>query len=232
MSGGRSCGVCGAPAPPPFRPPPAEMAPDLDLRPGEPTRSTLRRWILVCRSCGAAAPDLAALPAAAAATVASARYRALSGPAVPFLRFAMICAAGGDQAGAAEATLEAAWAAEDAGEADAARAHRLAAAALLAGDAEPRARLRRLDLLRRAGAFAEAAALADTIAGTLDGDEEAARILAFQRARIAAADDGRHLISSALRPPAHAPHVSHGKAAPRPDGKPGGLFARLFGRRG
>jgi hypothetical protein len=208
------------------------MAPDLDLRPGEPTRSTLRRWLLTCRNCGAAAPDLAALAPSAADTVASAPYRALAGPAAPFLRFAMICTAAGRPAEAAEATVEAAWAAEDAGEAEAARAHRLAAAALLAGDAEPRARLRRLDLLRRAGAFAEAAALADAIAETLGEDEEAARILAFQRARIAAGDDGRHLISSALRPPAHAPHVSHGKAAPRSPGLVGGLIGRLFGRRG
>ena len=44
--------------------------------------------------------------------------------------------------------------------------------------------------------------------------EETARlIIAFQQARIATRDIGRHLISAALPPPAHAPHVSHGKRA-------------------
>src|SRR5437763_563145 len=108
-----ACGLCGAPAPPPFRAPPPELAPELDLRPGEPARSTLSRWVLTCRSCGACAPDLAVLPAEAAATHA---------------------------------------------------------------------------------------------------DEGAEAILAFQRARIAARDAGRHLISSALRPPARTPHVAHGRA--------------------
>jgi len=45
-------------------------------------------------------------------------------------------------------------------------------------------------------------------------DEETARsIVGFQRAQIAARDTSRHLISSAIPPPAHAPHVSHGKRA-------------------
>jgi hypothetical protein len=43
--------------------------------------------------------------------------------------------------------------------------------------------------------------------------ETARLILAFQQSRIAQRDVGRHLISAALPPPAHAPHVSHGKRA-------------------
>jgi hypothetical protein len=44
-------------------------------------------------------------------------------------------------------------------------------------------------------------------------DELARSLIAFQQARIARRDIGRHLISSALPPPAVSPHVSHGKRA-------------------
>ena len=56
-----------------------------------------------------------------------------------------------------------------------------------------------------------------------DLDENSAAILAFQRARIADGDRGRHGIGSALRPPARRPHVTHGQA------KAGGWWQRLFG---
>jgi len=81
--------------------------------------------------------------------------------------------------------------------------------------------LRRLDALRRAGQFESATAWAAALAAR--GLDEAARtIIAFQQARIALRDTGPHLISSALPPPAHAPHVSHGKR-PSP-----GFWTRLF----
>jgi hypothetical protein len=54
-------------------------------------------------------------------------------------------------------------------------------------------------------------------------DENSARILAFQRARLASGDSGRHLLSSALRPPARMPHVAHGKP------KRAGFWGRLLG---
>ena len=63
------CGVCGNPSRAAFRAPQPEIAPDLDMRPGEPARSTLRDWIQVCSRCGAAAPDLSALPSTARAVV-------------------------------------------------------------------------------------------------------------------------------------------------------------------
>ena len=206
-----ACAVCGASCRPPYRAPTAELAPDLDGRPGEPARSTLKRWVATCRGCGAAAPDLAALPPSAAATVRSDAYAAVKSP---FLRWAAIAEAAGDRAAAAEAILQAAWEQDDAGQ-DAAPLRRRAAA-LWQGDP-----LRRIDILRRAGAFEEAAALAGSLSGL---DEDAGRIVAFQRDRIRARDAGRHMLSSALRPPARTPHVTHGKPA-RP-----GLISRLFGR--
>ncbi len=215
-----ACGVCGARVPLPFRAPPPEMAPDLDQRPGEPTRSTLPRWVATCRRCGAAAPDLARLPAAATAVVRGPGYPGEDGPALPFLRWAAICAGAGDAPGEREALLQAAWAVEDEGGDGA--APRLRAAA---GWGEPEGvedALRLVDVLRRGGDLAGALAAAGR-AERLASDEASARILAFQRARLAAGDTGRHLISSALRPPARTPHVTHGRERR-------GFWGALFGR--
>ncbi len=223
VASGRACSVCGAPARPPFRAPTAELAPDLDHRPGEPARSTLPRWVATCRRCGASGPDFAVLPAGASEVVRSDDYRALRapGPAMPFLRWALICEWTGDPTGAAEATLHAAWALDDAGQ-DATELRRRAA--VLFGEPDgPEETLRLIDVLRRAGEFGAAVARA----AVLDGaalDENSAAILAFQRDRIAAADPARYMISSALRPPARRPHVTHGRA------EAAGFWGRLFGR--
>jgi len=210
------CGICGAEAAAPFRAPTAEMAPDLDGRPGEPARSTLRRWIATCRNCGASAPDLSALPQTANEIIGEPAYMEQRSAAV---RWAMIAEGLGSQVDAAEAYLQAAWAADDANDADAARAFRLHVAALW--ESAPRAALRRVDVLRRAGDFAAASSALDGVGVEDDND---AAIVAFQRARIAAGDPGRHLISSALRPPARTPHVTHVQK------KSVGFLSRLFGR--
>ena len=205
------CAICGTRCRPPFRAPAAEQAPDLDGRPGEPARSSLPRWVQLCPTCGAAAPDLAALPTDAAEAV---RRPDIQAEPDRFLRWSMITT---DPVAAAEAVLQAAWLREDAGQ-DGAMLRRRAAAQW------PGDPLRRVDILRRAGAMPEASALADSLP---ELEEDGRRILDFQRDRIAAGDRGRHSISSALRPPARTPHVTHGQKPARP-AKPG-LFARLFG---
>ena len=219
-----ACAVCGSAARAPFRPPSAELAPDLDGRPGEPTRSTLPQWIATCRHCGASGPDLSKLPDGAGDIVRSEAYKALRipGPQMPALRWACVCEALGRRAEAAEAVLQAAWALDDAGQ-DASNLRRRAAA-LWGEPASTEDALRLLDMQRRAGDFAAAQANADALDGAVQ-DENTAAILAFQRARIAEGDTGRHMISSALRPPARRPHVTHGtQAAPT-----GGFWRRLFG---
>lgn len=212
----RVCGICGTPAPAPFRAPQPEIAPDLDMRPGEPVRSTLRDWVLVCRGCGAAAPDLAAVPAEARAAVESDAYRGLSVTAleetVPFRRWALICERTGNRAEQAEALLQAAWAADDAAAVGEAAKLRAEVAALWEGTTDIELGVRRLDVLRRAGRFDEAAAWAQTLMER-QPDELARQIIAFQQARIAARDVGRHLISAVLPPPSHTPHVAHNKRA-------------------
>jgi len=184
------------------------------MRPGEPARSTLRDWIQICGSCGAAAPDVAALPAGALPVVRSDEYRLLSTEVLeetlPFRRWALVCERAGDPAQQAEALLQAAWAADDAAAMTEAAALRKTVADLWGGTTDIELGLRRLDVLRRAGLFDAAAAWAETMTKRRP-DELARSIIAFQQARIAGRDIGRHLISSAVPPPAHAPHVSHGK---------------------
>jgi len=223
----RVCACCGAPARPAFRVPPADTSPDLDMRPGEPARSTLPRWISVCPGCGAAAPDLAVLPDGTAETVRGDEYRRIgeTAPAyaVPFLRWALICREAVVWEQAAEAMLHAAWGADDAGADVLAAAWRREASDLFADPQSYGQGLARIDVQRRAALFDAAIETCDRLE-RWGIDADTARIIAFQRERIAARDVGRHLLSSALRPPARSPHVAHGKpAAP-------GFFGRLFGR--
>ena len=210
------CGICSASTPAPFRAPQPEIAPDLDMRPGEPARSTLRDWIQICPACGAAAPDLSALPSTARVVVESEEYRALSTAvmeeALPFRRWALICERTGDRPQQAEALLQAAWAADDAAAMTEPARLRGEVATLWDGTDDVELGLRRLDVLRRAGLFDAAEAWADVMSKR-GPDELAQSIIVFQRSRIASRDIGRHLISSVLPPPAHTPHVSQGKRA-------------------
>jgi hypothetical protein len=216
QTNGKTCAVCNTPSRAVFRAPQPEIAPDMDMRPGEPTRSTLSDWIQVCPRCGAAAPDLSALPSTARAVVESDEYRALTTAALeetlPFRRWALICERTGDRPQQAEALLQAAWAADDAAAMTEAARLRTDVAALWDGTQDIELALRRLDVLRRAGHFDQAAAWAAMLAEQ-EQEETARAIIAFQQAQIATRDVGRHLISAALPPPSHAPHVSHGKRA-------------------
>jgi hypothetical protein len=195
------CAVCGGPARAPFHAPrPPEIAPDLDMRPGEPVRSTLRDWLQACGTCHAAAWDLSTLPPGAKSVVESAAYRALSTEAAEdtllFRRWATICLAAGDKEEAAEATLQAAWAADDGVDMVEAAKLRRDVAALWGDPPDLATALRLLDVLRRAGEFAAVEARgAQMAAGRIDGF--AAAVIAFQRARAAERDVGSHLLSSA-----------------------------------
>jgi len=196
------CALCGGPARRPFRAPrPPELSPDMDLRPGEPARSTLRYWVQGCGQCGAAAWDLSTLPTAARAAVESAPYRNLSLEAAAdtllFRRWAMICLATGDRAAGAEATLMAAWAADDGAHVSEAANLRRDVAALWGEPADPPTALRLLDVLRRAGEFAAVEARGQKLAAAKP-DRFAAAVVGFQRDRAGARDIGRHLLSSAV----------------------------------
>jgi hypothetical protein len=225
------CAVCGTGSrQPPFRPDPPEQAPDLDLRPGEPVRSTMLRWLQQCPGCGYAAPNITRAHPAAAQAVAAAPFRALMAEtgypplARRFLAWAHVLEETGALHAAAEATLQAAWVADDLGKPELARYWRLEAVALWrAGpplDAEQTVRV--IDALRRAETWDDAAMTADQLARA-ELPEAVAQVVGLEARLIAARDAGRHTVASALPPPARRPHASHQKIAGRGEG----LLARL-----
>ena len=229
----KRCGVCGHESrQPSFRPPAPEQAPDLDLRPGEPVRSTMARWLQACPHCGYAAPDISEAHPAGAQAVAVAPYRALiADTAHPvlarrFLAWAHVLEETGALHAAAEATLHAAWVADDLDRSDLARQWRREAVALWrsgpALDTEQSVRV--IDALRRAGDFAEAAAAAEAL-DALNPPEAVAQVVALEARLIGVEDAGRHSIASALAPPARRPHVTHQPKKRPPEG--GGLKSWL-----
>lgn len=234
-AGQTTCGVCGHESrQSPFRPPPPEQAPDLDLRPGEPVRSTMARWLQQCPHCGYAAPSIAKAHPAAAAAISAAPFRALiqdaSHPPLVrrFLAWAHVLEETGALHAAAEATLHAAWVADDTFQPALAAALRQDAVALWRSgpplDVEQTVRV--VDALRRCEAWEDAEATATELA-SLSPPEAVGRVIALERRLIAVHDAGRHTMASALPPPSRRPHATH----QRRDPAAGGLFAwlrRLF----
>jgi hypothetical protein len=214
--------------------------PDLDLRPAEMARSTMPHWLQQCPGCSYVAPRIDRADDAAATIVHSGPYQALLAEsfypplARRFLCRAMLLEETGDLHGAAEATLHAAWVADDARKPDLARSWRLDAVALFRQGPRPdlEQRVRIIDILRRAGDFGGAAAQAGELerSGLPDPVD---RVVAFERRLIAAGDVKAYTVASALPPPSTRPHVTHRGT---PGGQPasGGLLAaikRLFKRR-
>ena len=236
-TGTPACGVCGTESrQPTFRAGLPEQAPDLDLRPGPPLRGSMARWLQQCPNCGYAAPDIAQAHPGAAPAVGAAHFRALlndaSHPPLArrFLAWALVLEETGALHAAAEATLQAAWVADDLGKPDLARLWRLEAVALWrsgpALDAEQQVRV--VDALRRAEAWDDAAA---TARGLLDQapPENVAQVLVLELRLVEAGDLRRHSVASALPPPARRPHVSHQASIKRGAGLRGWL-KRIFGR--
>jgi len=231
-AGALRCAVCGSESrQAAFRPAPPEQAPDLDLRPGEPLRGTMARWLQQCPHCGYAAPDIGRAHPAAAETVAAAPFRALiadtSHPPLArrFLAWAYVLEETGALHAAAEATLHAAWVADDMNRPDLAVAWRRDAVALWragpALDAEQTVRV--IDALRRTEDWRDAATTAEALAANAP-EEVVAQVVALERRLISERDSGRHTLASALPPPARRPHVAHQKIG-RSRGE--GLWARL-----
>lgn len=213
------CGVCGQESrQTAFKPPRPEQAPDLDLRPGEALRGTMAQWLQQCPHCLYAAPDIARAHPGAMAAVRAAPFRSLiqedSHPPLArrFLGWAHVLEETGALGAAAEATLQAAWVADDLGRTDLARAWRLDAVALWrSGPALDHAQtVRVVDALRRARAWDDAAATAEQLTRARPADA-VAEVVALEQRLIAARDAGRHSIASALPPPARRPHVMQGR---------------------
>jgi hypothetical protein len=229
--------VCGAESRQnPFRPGAPEQAPDLDLRPGQPLRGTMARWLQQCPHCGYAAPEITQAHPAAAQAVGAANFRALlndaSHPPLArrFLAWALVLEETGALHAAAEATLHAAWIADDLGREELASAWRLEAVALWRSgprlDAEQTVRV--VDALRRAEAWVDAAGTARAMLRE-DPPEAVAQVLLLELRLIEAEDTARHSVATALPPPLRRPHVAHQKSVRRGDGLRGWI-KRLFRR--
>jgi hypothetical protein len=194
----------------------------------------MARWLQQCPHCGYAAPDLTRAHPAAAQTVAAANFRALLHEATHpslarrFLAWALVLEETGALHAAAEATLQAAWVADDQGRADLARGWRREAVALWRSgpplDAEQTVRV--VDALRRAEAWDDAAATAHSLLRQ-DPPEAITEVLTLELRLIEMGDAGRHSVATALPPPARRPHVAQGRTAPRGGGFGGGWIARL-----
>ncbi|MCX8133408.1 MAG: hypothetical protein N3D18_05500 [Roseococcus sp.] len=231
------CAVCGTESRQIlFRPSAPEQAPDLDLRPGQPLRATMGRWLQQCPSCGYAAPDISEAHPAAAQAVAAANFRALlndaSHPPLArrFLAWALVLEETGALHAAAEATLQAAWTADDLGRPDLARSLRLDAVALWRSGPPLAAEqtVRVVDALRRAEEWEDAATTARALLRE-NPPEAVAQVLSLELRLIEARDSARHSVASALPPPARRPHVSHQGSVRRGEGVLGWL-RRLFRR--
>lgn len=232
-----ACGVCGTESRQPnFKPAMPEQAPDLDLRPGQPLRGSMARWLQQCPHCGYSAPEISQAHPAAAQAVAAAHFRALlNDQSIPplarrFLAWALILEETGALHAAAEATLQAAWVADDLAKADLSRAWRREAVALWRSgprlDAEQTVRV--VDSLRRAGMHDDAEHTARRLLDT-SPPEAVAQVLTLELRLIEARDERRHSVASALPPPARRPHVSHQPSVKRGEGIRAWL-RRLFGR--
>jgi hypothetical protein len=145
---------------------------DLDTRPPEMRRSTMEYWVHECEECGYVAPELDKTAGTDAKRVATTDYRQALGRcdraklANRFVCRALLEEAAGDLASAGWRRLHAAWACDDADQAEEARTQRIAALELFERARAQGARAMKsvaggdelllADIARRAGDFERA----------------------------------------------------------------------------
>lgn len=186
---------------------------DLDTRPPEMRRSTMSHWVHECQECGYVAPELEKTVATDAKRVATTDYRqALSRGdraklANRFVCRALLEEAAGDLVSAGWRHLHAAWACDDAEQAEEARVQRLAALELferaraqgahamksVAGGDE----LLLADIARRAGQFERALQYCAAGLALPEVPAFVTSLLMLQQDLVRARDTGRHSVDEA-----------------------------------
>jgi hypothetical protein len=185
--------------------------PDLDLRPPEMRRSTMRYWLQDCPSCGFVAPDIGKIDEIEKAAMNGPEWAALmagrGGAAALSNRFerrSFLERAAARDGLAAFRMLCAAWDADDRGDTEGARACRTRAVPLfeaaLDGPPTPQQAtdwlLQLVDVLRRLGRWDEAG---DRVGGLFDDERiQIQAIGAFQARMIREGDDARFSIAIAM----------------------------------
>ncbi len=187
-------------------------SPDLDLRPAEMARSTMGTWLQQCPHCHFVNSDLNEPLATADQLLASEAYRKLINDAgIPELAKRFACYAllveGADPMGAAEATLRAAWACDDADDRERAARFRsqsadyvLAKLPVVDRDAQLTLRVRLVDILRRASRFDEAKMLLVELKADPEviANKILAAVVSFEAGLCAKADVEGYTIAAAM----------------------------------
>ena len=180
---------------------------DLDSRPPEMARSTMRYWVEECPACRYAADDISAPAPVPASFLQSERYRTCDGAgfesplAGRFYRLYLIQSELQDTTEAFWSILHCAWACDDYEDADNAKrcreeAARLADRLIFSGDGDmEELMVIRADLLRRSGQFAH---VIHDYEHYKTEDEMFNAVLAFQVRKAAEQDDGCYVTDDAV----------------------------------
>ncbi len=205
------CGLCGSPSKHEFaKAADSRQAPDLDTRPGEPLRSTLRYWMQMCPECGYAASDIASIHEDASGFIATQDYQRQRFDsetpelARPFLCHAMILNHVKQYADAGWTALHAAWACDDAeSEAASRKARDLAITYWKHGKHHgqpfgdlPEEFALATDVLRRARRFEEALVTCTEGIDLEDIEPMIEQVLLFEKTLIQRRDSGRYSLAS------------------------------------
>lgn len=188
---------------------------DLDTRPPEMLRSTLRVWVDECPHCGYCAQEMGEKHERAPDVIKRREYRATrNNPDLPrlvnrFLCWAMIQVATGDLRGGAWSTIHAAWACDDDGLQEQAKSMRVKAVvayeqALEVGQATLQVGADQavmVDLLRRASELERAKKVCVEALALEDLTPKITEILEYQWVLISQRDLGRYSVDQALRSP-------------------------------
>jgi hypothetical protein len=185
-------------------------SPDLDLRPPEMERSTMSSWLHECPHCGFVSNDLSEAEKGIQEILATQRFVSLRRGAGTLigrcLKRSLLDMGLGNSGNAAEHTLWAAWAADDADDPSAAEYRSkaadlflVAASSLPSGSTESTTmRARTIDILRRARRFDDAIDLADALLAKDDLDPTIRSVVEFGRSLAQAGEHSRHTVKDAI----------------------------------
>lgn len=183
-------------------------SPDLDLRPPELSRSSMRAWVHECSDCGYVSGDISWITEGAPEIVRSDRYQDLRKnsdiPALArrFLLQSKLLEPASVEA--AMAVLHAAWVFDDLGDEPSAAALRSECALImeqamagLATEERISRQIQLVDVLRRSGQMSRAADLAQQLRQTPKLERTMDSILVFQIERCRQTDTGAYTIADA-----------------------------------
>ena len=181
---------------------------DLDLRPPEMQRSTMRLWLESCPFCGYVSGDIRELPEGASLDrvrdiIGTKEYKSCEGVLFEntispiFYKNYMLAVAFGDVTGAFRSLLRAAWGADDSMEKENAKLCREKALPFLEKmiaetPENDNLRVLKADVLRRSGNFGAVVQEYDTV---VLQDDFLNRIIRFQVERARAQDDGCYTVA-------------------------------------